>query len=150
LTNGAKLPLQIAGPFFSSLASSAVDYGKFWIMVALGVGFTGCATLFARKSIDHENICVFHRAKGKYAEYVRDFCKTQNVAIQPNPSSRELFWERIGNMIEARSEEYGSKHINVIYCGSTLGVNSLHQILEGLREKNSRYAKVSLFAESFG
>eukprot|EP00493_Phyllostaurus_siculus_P016502 UN16750 len=48
LPGGAKLPLQITGPYFSSLASCVVTPEKFFVMVALGVGFTGCTTLFSK------------------------------------------------------------------------------------------------------
>merc|ERR1719361_540688 len=145
---GAKLPLQITGPYFSGIASDEITPDKFFIMVALGVGFTGCATLFSR--LQPHQITVFLRSKGVYASYVSQYCKKQHIRIEDNPKSRGEFWQGFQNKIVEKVAEKGADEVSVVYCGSNIGVETLYGKLDELIEQKDKYKKVHVYAESFG
>eukprot|EP00494_Astrolonche_serrata_P005254 UN05270 len=128
--DGAKLPLSIAGPYFSSLASDDIVTAKYWIMICLGVGFTGCGSLFSK--IDTKNMVLFHRSKGVYAKYIKTFCKEHNILLQPNPGSRNMFWQSIKTKIASKAIAVGPSNLAIVYCGNVLGLENIYELLEEL------------------
>jgi len=148
LIHGAKVPLMVSGPYFSSLASDDIRNAEYWIMVALGVGFTGCGTLFTK--VKRDRVSVFHRAKGIYQTYVKDFCKKQNIRLEANPKERREFWGSIENKIKSQANKFGTAKVVVTYCGNTMGMKTLQSLIKQLAEENKTYKKLRLYAEGFG
>jgi len=147
LKNGAKLPLQIAGPFFSSFTSDDLGRAKYWILVSLGVGFTGSASVLPK--IDPNRTTCFNRSRGRYATYVEGCCKRLNLKLEPRQPSREEFWSKVQREMQLRSEEFQFQVV-IIFCGNNSGLRNLHDLRSELTTRNPEFATLRIFSECYG